>query len=43
MTQFLKEIERHCRAMARAYRKYEPWLTGSEYKKLVQNSKRIKT
>jgi hypothetical protein len=41
--QFLKEIERHCRAMVRAYRMYEPWLTGSEYKKLVREAKYTKT
>jgi len=41
--QFLREIERHCKAMVKAYRMYEPWLKGSEHEKLVQNSKRIKT
>jgi hypothetical protein len=40
--QFLKEIERHCRAMVRAYRMYEPWLTGSEYRKLIRARKHIK-
>ena len=40
--QFLKEIERHCKAMVRAYRKYEPWLTGSEYWKLVRAQKHKK-
>jgi hypothetical protein len=41
--QFLKEIERHCEAMVKAYRMYEPWLTGSEYEKLVHESKCAKT
>jgi hypothetical protein len=41
--QFLKEIGRHCKAMVKAYRMYEPWLTGSEYKKLVCEAKRSKT
>jgi hypothetical protein len=29
--QFLREIERHCKAMVKAYRMYGPWLTGSEH------------
>jgi len=41
--QFLKEIERHCKAMVKAYKMYEPWFTGSEYKKLVRESKCAKT
>jgi hypothetical protein len=39
---FFKEIERHCRAMVRAYKMYEPWLTGSEYRKLIRARKHIK-
>ena len=41
--QFFKEIGRHCKAMVKAYRIYEPWLTGSEYKKLVCEAKCAKT
>jgi len=41
--QFLKEIERRCKAMVKAYKKYEPWLTGSKYKKLIQSTKKAKT
>jgi hypothetical protein len=36
--QFLKEIERHCKAMVKAYRMYEPWLTGSEHEKVTFRS-----
>jgi len=32
---FFKEVERHCKAMVKAYKKYEPCLTGSEYEKLI--------
>lgn len=41
--QFFKEIERHCKAMVKVYKMYEPWLTGSEYKKLIQSKKKVKT
>lgn len=40
--QFLKEIEQHCKAMVEAYMNYEPWLTGSEYRKMIEDPKHIK-
>jgi len=40
--QFLKEVQRYCKAMVRAYRKYEPWLIGSEYWKLIRARKHKK-
>jgi hypothetical protein len=40
--QFLREIERHCKAMVKAYKMYEPWLTGSEHEKLVSKAKLAK-
>jgi len=40
--QFLKEVERHCKAMVKAYKKYEPWLTGAEYWKLIHETKHAK-